>query len=41
MSVKAANAAKEGGFLGFGGEKVSENEKVALQEIAGQLGVPA
>ena len=41
VSVKAANAAKEGGFLGFGGEKVSENEKVALQEIAGQLGVPA
>ena len=41
VSVKAANAAKEGGFLGFGGEKVSENEKIALQEIAGQLGVPA
>ena len=41
VSVKAANAAKEGGFLGFGGEKVSENEKVALQEIAGQLGVLA
>ena len=39
VSVKAANAAKEGGFLGFGGTKVSDNEKVALQEIAGQLGV--
>lgn len=41
LGVKAANAAKEGGFLGFGGEKVSENEKVALQEIAGQLGISA
>ncbi len=39
VSVKAANAAKEGGFLGFGGERVSENEKVALQEIAEILGV--
>ncbi len=41
MGVKAANAAKEGGFLGFGGERVSENEKTALREIADQLGVPA
>lgn len=41
VSIKVANAAKEGGFLGFGGEKVSENEKVALQEIAGQLGISA
>ncbi|RUM36762.1 MAG: hypothetical protein DSY50_01800 [Desulfobulbus sp.] len=39
VSVKAANAAKEGGFLGFGGTKVSEKEKVALQEIANVLGV--
>lgn len=39
VSVKAANAAKEGGFLGFGGERVSENEKAALQEIAEILGV--
>jgi len=39
LSVRAANAAKEGGFLGFGGTKVSENEKVALQEIADKLGV--
>lgn len=41
LSVKAANAAKEGGFLGFGGTKVSENEKVALQRIADLLGVKA
>ncbi len=39
VSVKAANAAKEGGFLGFGGERVSENEKAALQEIAGLLDI--
>ncbi len=39
LSVRAANAAKEGGFLGFGGTKVSENEKVALQEISDKLGV--
>jgi len=41
VSVKAANAAREGGFLGFGGEKVSENEKIALQEIADLLEVQA
>jgi len=39
VSVKAANAAKEGGFLGFGGTKVSDKEKAALQEIANILGV--
>ncbi len=39
ISVKAANAAKEGGFLGFGGTKVSDKEKAALQEIANILGV--
>ena len=38
-SVKVANAANEGGFLGFGGTRVSENETVALQEIARYLGV--
>lgn len=39
VSVKTANAAKEGGFLGFGGTRVSENEALALKEIAGHLGV--
>ncbi len=34
VSVETANAAKEGGFLGFGGTKVSEKEKAALQEIS-------
>ena len=39
VSVKAAEAAKEGGFLGFGGTRVSEKEKAALQEIATVLNV--
>ena len=30
----AADAAKEGGFLGFGGVKVSESEKATLAEIS-------
>jgi len=33
----SAEAAKEGGFLGFGGVLVSEEEAAALQEIAGAL----
>lgn len=39
LAVKTAEAAKEGGFLGFGGTRVSEKEKTALQELAGLLGV--
>ncbi len=39
MCVKVANAAKEGGFLGFGGTKVSDKEKAALSEVAQLLGV--
>jgi hypothetical protein len=35
----SANAAKEGGFFGIGGEKVSEAETAALQEIAVALGI--
>jgi hypothetical protein len=35
----SANAAREGGFFGIGGEKVSEAETAALQEIAGALGI--
>lgn len=41
VSVKAAEAAKEGGFLGFGGTRVSEKEKAALQEIATVLNITA
>lgn len=35
---KVAEAGKEGGFLGFGGVQVSENETAVLNEIAGALG---
>jgi hypothetical protein len=41
VSVKTANAAREGGFLGFGGTRVSEDETAALKEIAGHLGIVA
>jgi len=37
----AAEAAKEGGFLGIGGTRVSEQEIAALNEAAAALGVPA
>ena len=33
IAQDAAEAAREGGFLGFGGEKVSEAEKATLAEI--------
>ncbi len=36
-----ANAAKEGGFLGFGGERISEGEKEFFAEVANILGVDA
>lgn len=41
LSVKTANAAKEGGFLGFGGTRVTESEATALKEISGHLGLVA
>lgn len=34
---RVAQAAKEGGFLGFGGERVSENERSLLSELSGVL----
>ena len=34
---RVAQAAKEGGFLGFGGERVSENERALLAELSGVL----
>ena len=37
----SANAAREGGFFGIGGERVSEAEAAALQEIAVALGIPS
>lgn len=41
VAVEVAQAAKEGGFLGFGGTQVSDAEKAALAELSGVLGVPA
>jgi hypothetical protein len=38
ISQKVAEAAKEGGTLGFGGVKVSDAEKLALEDIAKALG---
>ncbi len=37
LGVRTAEAAKEGGFLGFGGTRVSEKEKAALQELSALL----
>jgi len=36
---RVANAASEGGFLGFGGQKVSENERATLSQISQALSV--
>jgi hypothetical protein len=41
ISTKVADAAKEGGVLGFGGQKVSDAEKATLTDIAKVLGVAA
>ncbi len=37
VAEKVANAAKEGGFLGFGGERVSEGEKTLIENIRAAL----
>ena len=39
VGEKVANAAKEGGFLGIGGERVSEAEKEVLAAVSQALGV--
>jgi hypothetical protein len=36
---KVSEAAKEGGFLGFGGTLVSDKEQAALKELADRLGL--
>ncbi len=41
ISSKVAEAASEGGFLGFGGQKVSDKEKASLNDIAKALGIAA
>jgi hypothetical protein len=38
LGDKVANAAKEGAFLGFGGERVSEPERILLAELADAVG---
>ncbi len=39
LAQRVAEANKEGGFLGIGGEKVSDAEQARLAEIAATLGV--
>ena len=39
LAQKTAEAAKEGGFLGIGGTRVSEAESTAVTELASALGV--
>lgn len=39
VAERAAQADKSGGFLGIGGERVSEKESAALDEIAAALGI--
>ena len=41
VSVAAAEAAKEGDFMGIGGVKVSDEEKAALAKLANVLGIAA
>ena len=40
VAKAVAEAAPEGGFLGFGGVQVSDAEKATLAEVATALGVP-
>jgi hypothetical protein len=37
IAQKVAESSKEGGFLGFGGERVSEGERTFLAELKGVL----
>lgn len=41
VAQRAAEADKSGGFLGIGGDRVSEGEQAALDEIRDALGAPA
>jgi hypothetical protein len=41
VSRKVAEGAKEGGFLGFGGMRVTEKENAALGELGSAVGVRA
>jgi hypothetical protein len=39
VGQKVAEAAKEGGFLGFGGTLVSDQEAATVREVSTALGV--
>jgi hypothetical protein len=39
LADRTANAAKEGSFLGFGGERVSEGERAVIARISQALGL--
>lgn len=41
IAESVAKAAKEGGFLGFGGERISEGEKEFYSRIASSMGLDA
>ncbi|MFC6592267.1 hypothetical protein ACFP81_09840 [Deinococcus lacus] len=38
VAERVAQAAKEGGFMGFGGEQVSAQEKVVIEQLGELLG---
>lgn len=39
IAERVANASKEGGFLGIGGTRYTENEQALVKEIEGVLGI--
>lgn len=39
VAEKVANASREGGFLGFGGERVSGTERMLISELGAALGL--
>jgi plasmid stabilization system protein ParE len=41
VARKAAEASKEGGFLGFGGTRVSDKEKAFISQVAQAAGIAA
>jgi hypothetical protein len=41
IAAGAAEAANEGGFMGFGGVRVSDRERATLSEVSGALGLKA
>jgi hypothetical protein len=39
VAQQAANASKEGGFLGFGGVRVSDKEQAFIAEVSKAVGI--